>query len=47
MMIFPVVENSLYDWYKDKNTIISEEEVYVIVKKVLEGLRYLIHKHQM
>ena len=47
MMIFPVAENSLYDLYNDKNTIISEEEVYIIVKQVLEGLSFLIHKYRM
>ena len=31
MMIFPVAENSLYDLYNDKQTIITEQEVYVMV----------------
>jgi hypothetical protein len=32
MMIFPVADGSLYDLYNDKKTIITEQEVYVIVK---------------
>ena len=47
MMIFPVAENSLYNLFKDKQTIISEEEVYMMVKQVLEGLKYLIRTHSM
>ncbi len=47
MMIFPVAENSLYGLYNDKNTIISEEEVYDIVKQVLDGLSILIYKYDM
>jgi hypothetical protein len=32
MMIFPVAEKSLYDWYLDKETKISEDQVLTILE---------------
>ena len=40
-MIFPVAEKSLMDLYEEKKTITSEQEGYVIVKQILEGLGLL------
>lgn len=42
MMIFPAAECSLYDLYLDKKITISEDDVYVMVKQVLEGLAFMI-----
>ena len=32
MMIFPVAEKSLYDWYLDKETKISEDQVLTMLE---------------
>ena len=47
MIVFYAAECSLYDSYKDKKTIIIEDEVYIMLRQILEGLRYLIHKLNM